>query len=65
MNYYNNDILKFINYLNNEKANIKEMLKSLEILEYHLKNRTYNLTPYIKPIITIGIIIILYDKTVI
>ena len=53
MNYYNNDILKFINYLNNEKANIKEMLKSLEILEYHLKNRTYNLTPYIKPIITI------------
>ena len=53
MNYYNNDILKFINYLNNERANIKEMLKSLEILEYHLKNRTYNLTPYIKPIITI------------
>ena len=53
MNYYNNDILKFINYLNNERANIKEMLKSVEILEYHLKNRTYNLTPYIKPIITI------------
>lgn len=53
MNYYNNDILKFINYLNNERANIKEILKSLEVLEYHLKNRTYNLTPYIKPIITI------------
>lgn len=53
MNYYNNDILKFINYLNNERANIKEMLKSLEILEYHLKNRTYNLKSYIKPIITI------------
>ena len=53
MNYYNNDILKFINYLNNERANIKEMLKSLEILEYHLKNRTYNLTPYIKPIMNI------------
>lgn len=53
MNYYNNDILKFINYLNNERANIKEMLKSVEILEYHLKNRTYNLTPYIKPIINI------------
>lgn len=53
MNYYNNDILKFINYLNNERANIKEMLKSVEILEYHLKNRTYNLTPYIKPIMNI------------
>ena len=53
MNYYNNDILKFINYLNNERANIKEMLKSLEILEYHLKNKTYNLTPYIKPIMNI------------
>lgn len=53
MNYYNNDILKFINYLNNERTNIKEILKSLEVLEYHLKNRTYNLTPYIKPIITI------------
>ena len=53
MNYYNNDILKFINYLNNERANIKEILKSLEVLEYHLKNRTCNLTPYIKPIITI------------
>ena len=53
MNYYNNDILKFINYLNNERTNIKEMLKSLEILEYHLKNRTYNLTPYIKPIMNI------------
>lgn len=53
MNYYNNDILKFINYLDNERANIKEMLKSVEILEYHLKNRTYNLTPYIKPIMNI------------
>ena len=53
MNYYNNDILKFINYLNNERANIKEILKSVEILEYHLKNRTYNLTPYIKPIMNI------------
>lgn len=53
MNYYNNDILKLINYLNNERANIKEMLKSVEILEYHLKNRTYNLTPYIKPIMNI------------
>ena len=53
MNYYNNDILKFINYLNNERANIKEILKSLEILEYHLKNKTYNLTPYIKPIMNI------------
>ena len=53
MNYYNNDILKFINYLNNERTNIKEMLKLLEILEYHLKNRTYNLTPYIKPIMNI------------
>ena len=53
MNYYNNDILKFINYLNNERTNIKEILKSLEILEYHLKNKTYNLTPYIKPIMNI------------
>ena len=53
MNYYNNDILKFINYLNNERTNIKEILKSVEILEYHLKNRTYNLTPYIKPIMNI------------
>lgn len=53
MNYYNNDILKFINYLNNERTNIKEILKSLEILEYHLKNRTYNLTTYIKPIMNI------------
>lgn len=53
MNYYNNDILKFINYLNNERTNIKEILKSLEILEYHLKNRTYNLTTYIKPITNI------------
>lgn len=50
MNYYNNDILKFINYLNNERANIKEMLKSLEILEYHLKNKTYNLTTYMRPL---------------
>ena len=53
MNHYNNDILKFINYLNNERTNIKEILKSLEILEYHLKNKTYNLTPYIKPIMNI------------
>ena len=53
MNYYNNDILKFINYLNNERTNIKEILKSVEILEYHLKNRTYNLTTYIKPIMNI------------
>lgn len=50
MNHYNNDILKFINYLNNERTNIKEILKSLEILEYHLKNRTYNLTTYMRPL---------------
>ena len=53
MNYYNNDILKYINYLNNERTNIKEILKSVEILEYHVKNRTYNLTTYIKPIMNI------------
>ena len=50
MNHYNNDILKFINYLNNERTNIKEILKSLEILEYHLKNKTYNLTTYMRPL---------------
>lgn len=50
MIYFNNDILKFINYLNNERANIKEILKSLEILEYHLKNKTYNLTTYMRPL---------------
>ena len=53
MGHYNNDILKFINYLNNERTNTKEILKSLEILEYHLKNRTYNLTSYMRPLIGI------------
>lgn len=53
MDHYNNDILKFINYLNNERTNIKEILKSLEILEYHLKNRTYSLTTYMHPLIEI------------
>lgn len=53
MDYYNNDILKFINYLNNKRTSIKEILKSLEILEYHLKNRTYNIAAYIHPLIGI------------
>lgn len=53
MDYYNNDILKFINYLNTERKNIKEILESLEILEYHLKNKSYNITLYIQPLINI------------
>lgn len=53
MGYYDNNILKFTNYLNNEKTSIKEILKSLEILEYHLKNRTYNLFTYINPLLNI------------
>ena len=53
MGHYNNDILKFINYLNNERTNIKEILKSIEVLEYHLKSRTYNITAFINPITNI------------
>lgn len=50
MDNYNNNLLKFINYLNNERVNVKNKINLLEVLEYHLKNRTYNISMYIQPL---------------
>ena len=50
MDNYNNDLLKFINYLNSERVNVKNKINLLEVLEYHLKNRTYNISMYIQPL---------------